>query len=363
MSAGTRDPTPELIPVSLLTGFLGSGKTTLLNRLLRDPAMAETLVLINEFGEIGLDHHLVQSVDAEMIVMASGCLCCTVQSDLSDTLRRMAIDRVRGKVPFFRRVVIETTGLADPAPILHTLMQDPMIAAHYRLDGVITTVDAVHGAGQIERQPEAAKQAAVADRLVMTKRDLAAEDGMATLAARLAALNPAAPILAPDAPVHRLFDAGLYDPNSKSLEVRRWLQAEAYGHAHNHHDHGHAHADHDQRDQSPADVNRHDARIRATCITLDAPLPWEAFVAWIESIADQRGEDLLRLKALLNVAGRDKPIVVHGVQHLFHPPVELESWPDADHKSRIVVIARDLPAAMLEDALKKIIAATGAQTQ
>jgi G3E family GTPase len=357
MSDANLDLTGALIPVSLLTGFLGSGKTTLLNRLLRDPAMAETLVLINEFGEIGLDHHLVQSVDAEMIVMASGCLCCTVQSDLSDTLRRMAIDRVRGKVPNFRRVVIETTGLADPAPILHTLMQDPMIAAHYRLDGVITTVDAVHGAGQIERQPEAAKQAAVADRLVMTKRDLVADDNTEELARRLAALNPAAPILAADTPVARLFDAGLYDPNTKSLEVRRWLQAESYDHDH-HHGHDHHGHDHDHGAQSAADVNRHDARIRATCITIDEPLPWEAFVSWIESIADQRGEDLLRLKALINVAGRDKPIVVHGVQHLFHPPVELESWPDQDRRSRIVVIARDLPPAMLEDALRKVIAAT-----
>jgi G3E family GTPase len=359
MSASNLDLTGALIPVSLLTGFLGSGKTTLLNRLLQDPAMAETLVLINEFGEIGLDHHLVQSVDAEMIVMASGCLCCTVQSDLSDTLRRMAIDRVRGKVPNFRRVVIETTGLADPAPILHTLMQDPMIAAHYRLDGVITTVDAVHGAGQLERQPEAVKQAAVADRLVMTKRDLVADEETEELTQRLAALNPAAPILAADVPVARLFDAGLYDPNSKSLEVRRWLQAESYGHDHEHH-HGHGHAHHGHEgDQSPSDINRHDARIRATCITIDEPLPWEAFVSWVESIADQRGEDLLRLKALINVAGRDKPIVVHGVQHLFHPPVELESWPDADHRSRIVVIARDLPPAMLEDALRKVIAAMG----
>jgi G3E family GTPase len=358
MTEPTIELSAELIPLSVLTGFLGSGKTTLLNRLLRDPAMAETLVLINEFGEIAIDHHLVQSVDAEMIVLSSGCLCCTVQSDLSETLRRMAIDRVRGTVPFFRRVVVETTGLADPAPILHTLMQDPLIAAHYRLDGVITTVDAVNGESQLDRQQEAAKQAAVADRLVMTKRDLAGEAAQESLERRLAALNPAAPILDPDAPVARLFDAGLYDPKTKSLEVRRWLQAEAYGdNGHDHHGHDHP-ADHEHADQSPADRNRHDARIRATCITLDQPVPWDAFVSWVESLCDQRGEDLLRLKALLNVAGRDKPIVVHGVQHLFHPPVELDGWPDSDHSSRIVVIARDMSAAMLEDSLRKIIAAT-----
>src|SRR5215470_13688911 len=185
----------SLIPVAVLTGFLGSGKTTLLNKLINDPALKDALVLINEFGEIGLDHHLVQSVDAEMVVMSSGCLCCTIQSDLAKTLRQMALKRVRGEVPEFKRVVLETTGLADPAPIIHTLMEDPLIGAHYLLDGVISTVDAVNGDATLDRQVEAVKQAAVADRIVLTKTDLADAPARDTISARLRALNPAAPIL------------------------------------------------------------------------------------------------------------------------------------------------------------------------
>jgi G3E family GTPase len=212
------DTTPAeapLIPVAVLTGFLGSGKTTLLNKLINDPALKDALVLINEFGEIGLDHHLVQSVDAEMVVMSSGCLCCTIQSDLAKTLRQMALKRVRGEVSEFRRVVIETTGLADPAPILHTLMEDPLIGAHYRLDGVISTVDAINGSATLDRQVEAVKQAAVADRIVLTKTDLADAPARDAILARLHELNPGAPILLAadgEATADRLFDAGCTIP-------------------------------------------------------------------------------------------------------------------------------------------------------
>ncbi|MBI3517319.1 MAG: GTP-binding protein [Proteobacteria bacterium] len=343
-----------LIPVAVLTGFLGSGKTNLLNQL------------INEFGEIGLDHHLVQAVDAEMVVMASGCLCCTIQSDLAKTLRQMALKRVRGEVSEFKRVVLETTGLADPAPILHTLMEDPLIGAHYRLDGVITTVDAVNGDATLDRQMEDVKQAAVADRIVLTKTDLADGATRNRLIRRLHQLNPAAPILAAaqgEATVENLFEAGLYDPKTKSLDAQRWLNAEAYGqaehhdHAHGHdHDHGHAH-DHGP-DQDPHDINRHDARIHAVCLTFDEPLDWDGFALWAQSLAAYRGEDLLRLKALINVKGNDKPVAVHGVQHLFHPPAELPAWPGDDRRSRIVVIARDMSRDMLEDSLKKCLGTT-----
>ncbi len=357
------------IPVAVLTGFLGSGKTTLLNRLINDPGLKDALVLINEFGEIGLDHHLIQAVDAEMVVMASGCLCCTIQSDLTKTLRQMALKRVRGEVPPFQRVVIETTGLADPAPILHTLMEDPLIGSHYRLDGVITTVDAVNGAQTLDRQLEAVKQAAVADRLVLTKTDIAPGDVGARLIERLRQLNPGAPILKAaddEATVARLFDAGLYDPTTKSLDAQRWLNAEAYeapahdhahahGHGHHHdHDHDPAHGD----AQDPHDVNRHDARIHALCLTLDEPVDWEGFALWAQSLAAYRGEDLLRLKALVNVKGNDKPIAVHGVQHLFHPPAELPAWPSDDRRTRIVLITRDMSREMLEDSLKKCLTST-----
>jgi len=357
----------NLIPVTLLTGFLGSGKTTLLNRLINDPALKDALVLINEFGEIGLDHHLVQAVDAEMVVMASGCLCCTIQSDLAKTLRQMALKRVRGEISEFRRVVIETTGLADPAPILHTLMEDPLIGSHYRLDGVISTVDAVNGWQTLDRQIEAVKQAAVADRIVLTKTDLADAATGERLTTRLHQLNPAAPILIAAtgaATAERLFDAGLYDPKTKSLDAQRWLNAEAYDapapHHHHDHDHDHDHAHdhgHGTAGQDPHDVNRHDARIRAHCLTLDEPVDWDGFALWAQSLAAYRGEDLLRLKALINVKGTDKPVAVHGVQHLFHPPAELPAWPSDDRRSRIVLITRDLSREMLEDSLRKCLGA------
>src|SRR5467141_3254727 len=221
---------PSLIPVTLLTGFLGSGKTTVLNHVLKQPEMAATAVIVNEFGEIGLDHLLVEQSSEDVVLLNSGCLCCTVRNDIVDTLTNLFVDRVKGKIPFFTRVVIETTGLADPAPILHTLMTDPIVAARYMLDGVVTTVDAVNGAGTLDRQPEAVKQAAVADRLLLTKTDLVEPAVRRGFEARLAALNPGAPQLAA---AHgavdpaMLFGLGLFDPQTKSIEVQRWLNDEA----------------------------------------------------------------------------------------------------------------------------------------
>jgi G3E family GTPase len=385
----------QAIPVSIITGFLGSGKTTLLGKLLKHPAMGETAVLINEFGEVGLDHELIEKVDAETVVMASGCLCCTIRGDLVDSLRSLYFRRVRGEVPPFKRVVIETTGLADPAPILHTLMEDPILEAYFRLDSVVTTVDAVHGASQLDAQFESVKQAAVADRLVVTKTDMREAGDVAALEARLRALNPGAPMIRasfgeiePD----RLFEAGLYNPKTKTADVQAWLRAEAYekhDHAHHHHhghdhghddhghddhghdDHGHGHVDarghgdehpakhgdaHDGERgaggaQDPHDVNRHDKRITATCLTLDEPVDWESFSLWLGSLARYRGEDLLRIKGILNVAGEDRPIAVHGVQHVFHPPARLPGWPSADRRSRLVFITRDMDRKFLEESL------------
>ena len=352
----------SLIPVTLLTGFLGSGKTTLLNWLLRDPALKNALVLINEFGEIGLDHHLIEKIEEsdgqQRILMASGCLCCTIQSDLSKTLRQMAIDRVRGTVTEFERVIIETTGLADPAPILHTLMQDPLVAAHYRLDGVVTTVDAVVGDATLTAQPEAVKQAAVADRIILTKQDIADPAKVVALKARLHTLNPAAPILGTDATAPALIEAGLWNPETKSLDVRRWLQADAYeAHGHHHHDHDHGLHHHDPHHHH--NLNRHDDRIEAHCLTLTEPLPWDAVTLWLQSLTAYRGEDILRLKAILNLRGQDTPTVLHGVQHLLHPPVKLPAWPDDDHRSRIVLITRDISRDLLEKSLKQLTEVVG----
>ncbi|MEM1436098.1 MAG: GTP-binding protein [Pseudomonadota bacterium] len=344
------------LPVSVLTGFLGSGKTTVLNHLMQQPAMRRTLVLINEFGAIGLDHDLVtHSTDDVIIEMSSGCLCCTVRGDLVKTLREAPGRFARGGELWFDRVVIETTGLADPAPILHTLMNDPGIVRRYRLDGVITAVDAVNGGETLERQFESVKQAAVADRLLLTKTDLTNAADLRSLQERLRSLNPAAPqIFVENGRVDPalLFDAGLYDPKTKSADVQNWLKAEAYGDAHDHgQDHGHENAGHDHSHQHD-DVNRHDAHIKAHCITLDDPISGDALDAWLETLLMFRGADFLRIKGIINVTGLDGPMVIHGVQHIFHPPARLKEWPSEDHRSRIVFITRDIDASTIRNTLK-----------
>jgi G3E family GTPase len=344
-------PEPSsLIPVTLLTGFLGSGKTTVLNHVLKQPEMAATAVIVNEFGEIGLDHLLVERSSEDVVLLNSGCLCCTVRGDIVDTLTNLFVDRVKGKVPFFTRVAIETTGLADPAPILHTLMTDPIVAARYMLDGVVTTVDAVNGAGTLDKQPEAVKQAAVADRLLLTKTDLADSAARQEIEARLRTLNPSATIVSVAQGVvdpARLFNIGFYDPATKSVDVRRWLRDEAFesGHAHD------LRLGHNLRHGHP-DVNRHDDRIRAFCITRERPISWAALSAWLDGLATMRGDDLLRLKAIVALSDRpDQPVVLHGVQHLFHPPVLLPEWPSEDHRTRMVFITRDLPREAIEATL------------
>jgi G3E family GTPase len=335
-------PSTSLIPVTLLTGFLGSGKTTVLNHVLKHQGMAATAVIVNEFGEIGLDHLLVETASEDVVLLNSGCLCCTVRSDIVDTLTNLFVDRVKGKVPFFARVAIETTGLADPAPILHTVMTDPIVAARYMLDGVVTTVDAVNGTGTLDRQPEAVKQAAVADRLLLTKTDLANAGQRQAIEARLRALNPGAiivPVAQGIVDPAMLFGIGFYDPATKSVDVRRWLREESFetGHA-DEHEH--------------ADVNRHDDRIHAFCITREEPISWAALSAWLDGLATLRGEDLLRLKAIVALSDRpDQPVILHGVQHLFHPPVLLPEWPSEDHRTRIVFITRDLPREAIETTL------------
>ena len=334
----------SLIPVTLLTGFLGSGKTTVLNHVLKQPGMAATAVIVNEFGEIGLDHLLVERSSEDVVLLNSGCLCCTVRGDIVDTLTNLFVDRVKAKVPYFTRVAIETTGLADPAPILHTLMTDPIVAVRYMLDGVVTTVDAVNGAGTLDKQPEAVKQAAVADRLLLTKSDLAEPAVRQAMEGRLKVLNPSAPIV----PVAQgavdpalLFNIGFYDPVTKSADVRRWLRDEAFE-SRDDHEHEHLHPD----------VNRHDDRIRAFCITRERPISWDALSAWLDTLATMRGDDLLRLKAIVALSDRpDQPVVLHGVQHLFHPPVLLPEWPSEDHRTRMVFITRDLPREAIERTL------------
>lgn len=357
----TTEDGQERLPVSVLTGFLGSGKTTLLKALLKHPSMDETAVVINEFGEVGLDHLLVEQSSEDTIVMDSGCLCCTIRGDLIETLRNLIRRRWKGEIPAFKRLVIETTGLADPAPILHTLMTDPVISTRYRLDGVITTVDAVNGALQLDSNPESVKQAAVADRILLTKTDMIQGPNPDRLEERLHALNPAArvlPVSHGDVDPQVLFDAGLYNPATKSPDVERWLQEEAYaeshhGHAHHHGDHDHDHHDHDHHQ----DVNRHDDQIRSFCITYDKPIDWDAFVEWIESLITVHGNNLLRIKGILNVAQADGPVAIHGVQHVFHPPAVLPGWTSDDHSSKIVMITRAISKQPVEEMLHAFLKA------
>jgi G3E family GTPase len=320
------------VPASLITGFLGSGKTTLLNALLTHPGMKDTAVIVNEFGEIGLDHLLIESAFEDAVLLKSGCICCTVRGDLVDTIETLAARRQRGEIPPYNRLVIETTGLADPAPILATLMEDEKLRKLVYLDRVVTTVDAVNALSQLDTHYESAKQAALADRLVLTKTDLVSPAMRTEVEARLHAINPWAPVLiavqGQIAPEILFSDAHVAESWNTRLEAASRLGPG--------HDDGH---DHESGPEHLATAHG----ITSFTLTHDAPVAWENLSAWLESLASLKGPDLLRMKGLVNVRGRSGPVSINGVQHLFHPPRELKSWPDADRRTRIVFITHDIP--------------------
>ncbi len=352
----------DKIPVTILTGFLGAGKSTLLNRILKDPAMKDAAVIINEFGDVGIDHLLVESSGDSIIELSDGCLCCTVRGELVDTLANL-IDAVQtGRVKLVKRVVIETTGLADPAPVMQAIMGNPVIAQNFELDGVVTVVDAVNGLQTLDNHEEARKQAAVADRLIVSKQSIVG--GTDALMARLHGLNPRAAIMNADsdeAGSARIFVNGLYDPGTKIADVRRWLHDEdEHEHeGHHHHDHGHDHDhghhhhhhDHGHEHQDPHDVNRHDASIRSFSIIEEKAIDPMALEMFIDLLRSAHGEKLLRMKAIIATSDRpERPLVLHGVQSIFHPPVRLPAWPDPeDRRTRMVLITKDLPEAFVKD--------------
>ena len=352
------------IPVSILTGFLGAGKSTLLNRILKDPGTSDTAVIINEFGEVGIDNFLVEASGDALVELSNGCLCCTVRGELVDTLAYMMDGIQTGRLKPIKRVVIETTGLADPAPVMQSVMGNPVIAQNFELDGVITVVDAVNGLSTLDRHREAVKQAAVADQIVLSKLSMADAGKIAALKARLNTLNPRAPLIDGDtegAGTAAFLQNGLYDPATKIADVSRWLRDEVAGDEHEHHerhhhdhdghDHDHHHHDHHGHHHHHHDVNRHGDDIRSFSIIHDRPIDPMAIEMFVDLLRSAHGEKLLRMKAIVALSDNpERPLVLHGVQSVFHPPQRLPKWPKgSDRRTRMVLITQDLPEAFVSD--------------
>lgn len=310
-------------PLIVITGFLGSGKTTLLQGLLDSPDFADTAVLINEVGAIAIDHALVGYVEENVVVIANGCLCCAVRDDLGKALRDLLARRGRGEVSF-KRIAVETTGIADPTPILNTLMTDPVIDVALAIESVVTTVDAVNAAAHSQREPEWIKQVAVADVLVVTKTDVDGAEPAGELVDRLRRINPQATImLAADVALRpgSLLGEGSWDADrlgtTAGLSSGRFV----------------------------ADApNAHEGTVAAYSFFIDEALDWTGFAVWFSLFLHRHGTQVLRAKALLNIAGEPGPVALHGVQHVVHPPVHLDRWPDADRRSRFVFIGRAISA-------------------
>lgn len=319
-----------MIPVVLLTGFLGSGKTTLLQRLLKDPSMAGAAVLINEFGEVGLDHQLLDRIDDNVVLLKSGCICCTVRGEVADALSNLDSLRSRGEIAF-DRVVIETTGLADPYPVLQTLTAHPVLRSHFTNGGVLTTVDAVNAQLQVDHRAEAVRQIAAADRIVLTKTDLAEAGEDQALRARLARINPAATILTTQEPVETILSGFAPADFAAALAAddAHHCGPDCDHEAHHHH-HAHPHGPHGHHDE--------DLGVTSFSLVIEDEIDWTMFGTWLTLLLHKHGDRIFRVKGILALEGEDKPIAIHGVQHLVHAPTHMTHWPSGPRRSRIVFI-------------------------
>ncbi len=331
------------IPVTVITGFLGSGKTTLLSSILKKKEMQKTAVIINEFGEIGLDHALIEHTDENIVELQSGCICCTIQGDLNKTLIDLFDKMMNGKVSSFNRILIETTGLANPVPIIHTLMSSIELIRIYSLDGVITVVDSINGEKTLDLHEESLKQLALAEKIILSKTDIVDKDEINSLIYRVKEINPVSQIVFSkfgNIPLEEIFGLGAYDPYKKSADVKNWLAAEKYKDKKHHHHH---------------DVNRHNENIRAFSMMSENPVNMIAFSFFRDMITAALGANLLRMKGIVNIAGEERPAVIHGVQHIFHPVQWLETWPDNDRRTKLVFITQNIKKEQIADFFRPLM--------
>jgi len=325
-------------PITLVTGFLGSGKSTLLSQVLQDPAFSNAAVIVNEFGEIGLDDFHVTHSEEQVLRMTTGCLCCTVRGDISDSLLELWSKRNAGELPDFERVIVETTGLADPAPVIHTIMTEPGIFTRFKLDGVVTTVDAINAMTTLDLHQECVKQIALADRVVITKTDLEIEEtALQELNNSLSRINPTAELFekqSSDFNLEKIVGANLFDEAKKSLDIIKWLNLDALK----------AHHDHKHDEHHHHDVNKHGDDIETFSLIIEAPISGRPFIEALQSLVARYGKNLLRIKGVANLKERNgQPYTIHGVQHVFHEPIELDKWPTEDQRTKLVFITSNLP--------------------
>ena len=341
---------PKNIPITILTGFLGSGKTTILTCLIKQKKMANAAIIINEFGEVGLDHDLIETTDENVIELQNGCICCTIQGDLKKTLLNLLKKMEKGNISPFNHVIIETTGLADPVPIIHTLMTSLDLQRIYSIDGVITVVDSVNGNHTFNVHEEAIKQTAFADIIILSKVDIADKETVNSLIKRITNINPKVTVIISNKnslPVSKLLGLNDYNPENKDWNVKEWLEIEKNklsNHLHNHNEHNHL----------QHDVNKHGDDIESFAMVASQPVSMTSVNFFLELLMSQMGENILRIKGILNIKGVNRPAVIHGVQHIFHPLEWLEKWPSNDKKSRLVFITKKINKNIIDDLFKII---------